>query len=357
MKAVCLCFQVHQPFRVRWYWPREGYSRDAASVDLYFDQAFNYSVFEKVCRGYIQSNKVVGDTKLVCTFNISGTLFDQCKWHPQLIDSFKKLKGAGVEFASSPYYNSLSSLFEREDEFVRQVKMHKSALLRNLGVTSTSFINTELVHNATIARCLLKLGFSAAVSEGSDSPGDQCCYVFDDGNIPFLLRHRRLSEDVQFRFSDTNWSEYPLTAKKFVQWIDSMKGDVLTLYMDYASFGSQERGSSSLEFFSNISDEFSLHGIQLLTVADAVSTFEAASYEGDINFSRFDLKHCLSNHMQHVYFNELKRLSSMDFVRDDIFGYLQQVDILSTMDTTKKHPFDSAVNAFSILSDYARRRV
>jgi alpha-amylase len=346
---------VHQPFRNKWYWPHEGYSKETASLDLYFDQGFNYSVFEGMSKVYMRANEVVRDTKLVCTFNISGTLFDQCKWNPQLLPSFKQLKKIGVEFASSPYYNSLCSLFETQEEFIRQVKRHQEVLLKELGVKSTTFINTELVHNTTIAQCVSNLGFSAVVSEGMGGLEDRCC-VFDDGVVLFLLRHYRLSEDIEFRFSDTSWSEYPLTAHKFVRWIDSMKGDVLTLYLDYASFGAHH-GSASLEFLEELSEEFTAAGIELLTVGDAISRFEASFYDGDVNFSRFNLKHCLSNHMQHVYFNELKRLSSMNFARNDIFGYLQQVDILLGMGEGKPHPFDSAINAFSILSDYVRRRV
>lgn len=353
MRSVCLCFQVHQPFRNKWYWPQEGYSREKASVDLYFDQGVNYSMFERMSRVYLQANEVIRDTGLVCTFNISGTLFDQCSWNPGLLSSFKRLRG--VEFASSPYYNSLCSLFDTREEFVRQVRLHQEVLLRELDVKSTTLVNTELVHNASVARCAAELGFSAVVSEGRGGLEDRCC-VFDDGVIPFLLRHFRLSEDVEFRFSDASWSEYPLNARKFVQWIDSMKGDVLTLYMDYASFGGHH-GSDSLRFLEELPGEFADAGIELLTVRDAVSRFDASFYDGDVNFSRNNLNHCLSNHMQHVYFNELKRLSRISFNRDEIFGYLQQADILMEMGEGRPHPFDYAVNAFSILSDYMRRRV
>jgi alpha-amylase len=352
MKAVCLCFQVHQPLRNKWYWPSEGYSSETASLELYFDQGLSYSLFENMSRVYLEANEVLLRSGLVCTFNISGSFFDLCRWKPEIIASFRELKKIGVEFAASPYYNSLCSLYSTE-EFKRQVTMHRETLREKLGVKSTSFINTELVHNSDIAVVLSQLGFSAVVSEGRGGLGERCC-VFDDGVVPFLLRHHRLSEDVEFRFPDANWSEYPLTASKFVGWIASMQGDVVTLYLDYASFG--KHGEDSLKFLEELSTEFARAGIEAVSVSDAVSRFDASFYDGAVDFSRNNLKHCLANHMQHVYFNELKRLSAMA-PGDDVFGYLQQADILMSMSEHMSHPFDSAVNAFSILSDYMRRQV
>ncbi|OYT62819.1 hypothetical protein B6V01_000955 [Methanosarcinales archaeon ex4572_44] len=348
MRSVCLCFQVHQPFRLRWFWPHEGYESDSASLDLYFDQSFNHSVFEEISELYIRSNRMIHDTGIACTFNLSGTLFDQSMWNPELIRSFKKLRGV-VEFASSPYYNSLSPLFEEKGEFLRQVRMHRDALSDLIGVRSTTFINTELIHNSIVARLVSELGFSAVVSEGVFGLGDHCS-AFDDGVLPVLFRHPVLSCDLEFRSHDTLWCEYPLTASKFAEWIAQMEGNVLTLYLDY--------GSVSHEFLEDLLHELGLRGIELLTVSEAVSRFDSVFYDGALHLSRLNLKHCLSNHMQHLYLHELGRLSQiMGAGGDEIFGYLQQADIFFEMGEEKPYPFDYAVNTFSILSDYARRRV
>ncbi|CAD7775246.1 Glycosyl hydrolase family 57 [Candidatus Methanoperedenaceae archaeon GB50] len=347
MRAVCLCFQVHQPFRLRWFWPIEGYESDSASLDLYFDQGLNRSVFEEMSEAYIRLNRVIQDRGLKCTFNLSGTLLDQSTWNPELIRSFRKLRGV-VEFLSSPYYNSLASLFEEKGEFVRQVRMQRDALSDLLGVRSTVFVNTELIHNSVIARLLRELGFSAVLSEGGFGLGERSS-LFDDDALFTLFRHPVLSEDLEFRAHDTTWCEYPLTASKFAGWIAEIAGDLLTLYVDY--------GCVSDEFLGDLVDELGLRGIDLLTVSEAISEFDPSFYDGALELSRLNLKHCLSNHMQHLYLHELERLSRMGAGGDKIFGYLQQADIFFEMGDGKPYPFDYAVNALSILSDYARRRV
>jgi hypothetical protein len=69
----------------------------------------------------------------------------------------------------------------------------------------------------------------------------------------------------------------------------------------------------------------------------------------------------LGNHMQHMYFHELNKLgnyieNTKDRMFREIFGYLQQVDILSSMNSVNAPlSFEIAVNNFSILSDFKRR--
>ncbi|HSC40184.1 MAG TPA: hypothetical protein VLD19_20005, partial [Chitinophagaceae bacterium] len=60
----------------------------------------------------------------------------------------------------------------------------------------------------------------------------------EDG-FALLLRNASLSDDIAFRFGDAAWSEHPLTADKFADWIHSHPAhtEVINLFMDYETFG------------------------------------------------------------------------------------------------------------------------
>ncbi|MEZ5069160.1 MAG: hypothetical protein R2847_12105 [Bacteroidia bacterium] len=43
-------------------------------------------------------------------------------------------------------------------------------------------------------------------------------------SIKALLKNYRLSDDIAFRFSDKNWSEWPLHADTYASWIHKVAG-------------------------------------------------------------------------------------------------------------------------------------
>ncbi len=70
-----------------------------------------------------------------------------------------------------------------------------------------------------------------------------------------LLRHYPLSDDVGFRFSSTGWSEYPLTAEKYADWIAATPGELVGLFMDFETFGEHHAARTGiLEFLSALPD-------------------------------------------------------------------------------------------------------
>src|SRR5665811_2087109 len=49
----------------------------------------------------------------------------------------------------------------------------------------------------------------------------------------------KLNDDISFRFSNQNWSNYPLTADKFIDWINQIPAteQLVNLFMNYETFG------------------------------------------------------------------------------------------------------------------------
>jgi alpha-amylase len=63
-----------------------------------------------------------------------------------------------------------------------------------------------------------------------------------------LLRNFNLSDDLAFRFNNSSWSEWPLTADKFAYWLKSLPAnqEVVNLSLGYASFGEIQPADSGI---------------------------------------------------------------------------------------------------------------
>jgi alpha-amylase len=78
-----------------------------------------------------------------------------------------------------------------------------------------------------------------------------------------LLKSYQLSDDIAFRFSDQNWSQYPLTTEKFIKWIDQLtwkndnnKNQFLNLFMDYETFGEHQWAETGIfDFLEKLPEE------------------------------------------------------------------------------------------------------
>jgi alpha-amylase len=116
------------------------------------------------------------------------------------------------------------------------------------------FRNTELSYRNDLAHWADSQGYAGVISEGWDpilgwrSPN----YVYTPkgaSNTRLLMKNYRLSDDVAFRFSSREWSEWPLTAEKFGQWLSAADGETINLFMDYETFGEHQWEDSGIFSF------------------------------------------------------------------------------------------------------------
>jgi alpha-amylase len=250
MKKICFYFQVHQPFRLRPF-----HFFDIGNTDNYFDEEKNRSVLRKVAeKCYLPANAVMLDLireygkQFKISYSISGTALEQFQLYGQdVLDSFRQLAATGsVEFLAETYYHSLSSIASK-NEFTEQVKEHSKTIESLFGLKPKVFRNTELIYSDSIGDAVNKMGFKAMLAEGADrilgwkSPN----YLYCSATTPelkILLKNYRLSDDIAFRFSNTSWGEYPLTAEKYVSWLNALpfRDEVVNLFMDYETFGEHQ---------------------------------------------------------------------------------------------------------------------
>ncbi|MES2389728.1 MAG: glycoside hydrolase family 57 protein [Bacteroidota bacterium] len=257
MTSVCFYFQVHQPVRLKSFsFFQIGTDHQYEAVDV------NFGILNRVAdKCYLPANNKILELiektggKFKASFSITGTVLEQLEaFRPDVIASFKALADTGcVEFMAETYYHSLAYLFSAE-EFERQVKMHTDKVKKLFGVTPTTFRNTELVYSNKVAATVKKMGYKAILAEGVDRNlgGLPPTTVFRAEGTPLmkvLLRHYRLSDDIAFRFSDKGWSEYPLLAPRFANWLHNMKeegADTINLFLDYETFGEHRAAETGI---------------------------------------------------------------------------------------------------------------
>ena len=160
-RAICLYFQVHQPYRIRKY-----RFFDIGNDHNYFDEFANKSIMQKIAhKCYIPANNIILELikkhagKFKVAYSISGVCLEQMKQYaPEALESFKRLAETGcVEFLSETYGHSLASL-KNKDEFYAQVELHKKLIQEYFGQTPTVFRNTELIYSDQIGKMVADLG-------------------------------------------------------------------------------------------------------------------------------------------------------------------------------------------------------
>ncbi len=249
MPSVCFYFQVHQPLRLRHYTVFD-------QNDTYFDDYKNASICRKVAnKCYLPANRLILDLihrfdgRFKVAYSITGVLLEQLlTFSPEVMSTFDALAETGcVEFLAETYYHSLSFLYSR-NEFVEQVNKHTETINNYFGQKPRIFRNTELIYNNELATLIESTGnFDAIITEGADhilgyrSPN----FVYkpkDCNHLKLLLKNYALSDDIAFRFSNRDWTQWPLTADKFARWISDVNGNgnVVNLFLDYETFGEHQ---------------------------------------------------------------------------------------------------------------------
>ena len=277
-----LYFQVHQPRRLN--------TLNFFDIGLsgnYFNDDLNSQIMRRVARQcYLPTNALLLKVlkkypQLKITFSISGVTLDQFEeFAPEVIESFRSLAATGsVEFLSETYYHSLTSLMQG-DEFEAQVVKHAEKIYELFHVRPHVFRNTELIYDNEIGKRISMMGYDGVMTEGTDemikrSSVNRLYQHPELSNLKILLRNYRLSDDIAFRFRD-----FKLTAEKFMSWMKSIpkKDEVITLGMDYETFGEHHKPESGIQkFLEQLMMAFGKqHAFQLITPTEAVKTLAVA---------------------------------------------------------------------------------
>ncbi|MCH2136057.1 MAG: glycoside hydrolase family 57 protein [Phycisphaerales bacterium] len=285
MTAVCFYFQVHQPCRLRRY---SVFSSDP----FYFDNEANREILLKVAdKCYRPATTLLLDLirrhegRFRFTFSVTGTVLEQLQaWAPDVVDLFRQAAESGcVEFLGETSHHSLAALWS-PSEFKAQVEAHTQRMQDVLGVTPVAFRNTELIFSDEVAQLVQSTGtWRGMLCEGVERllQGRSPNYAHHAAcGLPLLLKNFQLSDDIAFRFSNQDWSQWPLSAEQFARWVDQINGDgfCCNLFMDYETFGEHQWADTGIFDFLDALPE-KIFDVQpkangFMTVSEALEAFE-----------------------------------------------------------------------------------
>lgn len=389
-KAICLYFQVHQPFRLRRYRFFE-----MGHEHYYYDDFMNESILRKIASNcYLPANRLLLDLirkhkgKFKVTFSLSGIVIDQFRLYaPEVLASFRELAETGcVEFLAETNSHSLASLMSRE-RYEMQVRIHREKMNEFIGYEPTSIRNTELIYSDEIGSWMAEMGYKAVVTEGAKhilgwkSPNYLYCNAINP-RLKVLLRNYTLSDDIAFRFSNKGWASYPLTADKYASWLKGLAStsEIVNIFMDYETFGEHQKKETGIfDFLKHLPDAIikktPFNFMTVTEIADYYQPVSVLHVPSPISWAdeERDLTAWMGNELQTAAVTKLYSLSdrvgkcnSDQLTRDWV--YLQSSDHFYYMSTKffsdgavhayfnpYENPYQAFMNYMNVLSDFEIR--
>ncbi len=324
MASVCFYFQLHQPRRLRRY---SVFDADAQ----YFDAPRNSHIIRKVAnKCYLPATKLMlslvqrHEGNFRVGFSLTGSVIEQLKMYaPEVLDQFRELVDTGCcEFLAETYHHSLAFLYSK-DEFNQQVDLHTRLIEDQFGQTPSVFRNTELIYNNELAAHIAWMGrFTGVLAEGVEQSldGRSANHLYtppDCPQLPVLLKNYRLSDDIAFRFSNHEWSEWPLTAEKYADWLATAlqeDGETINLFIDYETLGEHQWQETGIfEFMSALPGQILERGVHIHTPSETIENYEPVGVYDVKQMTSWadterDLSAWLGNAMQSSALHELYRL-------------------------------------------------
>lgn len=386
MKTICFYFEIHQLRQLKRY-----RFFDIGSDHYYYDDYANASaVAELAENSYVPALTTLldmikennGDFKVA--LSASGVGLEMLELYaPQVIELLKELAKTGCcEFLCEPYSHGLSSLVS-PTAFKEEVERMQRKVKELFGTQPKVLRNSGLIYSDEIGEMASSMGFKGMLAEGAKhilawkSPH----FLYNCANasgLKLLLRDFKFSDDISLRFSNPEWSEYPLFAETYVDWIASLPQDeqIVNIFMNLSAFGmAQPLSSHILDFLKAIPAVAKERGISFSTPSEIVEKFKSVGalevpYPTSWMDEERDTSSWLGNTLQREAFNKLYSVAERVALSDDKklkqdWDYLQAAENFRFM-TTKSNgiitersiydsPYDAFTNYMNILGDFMAR--
>ena len=285
---------VHQPRRLKL--PAQVIPTATPPEDFaafLFDEEMNHRYFDKVAESsYLPASAMFSDlTKRGWRMSIgfSNSFLVQAEmWGGKVLDSFKRLCASpNVEVVCvEPYHSWLSyvDIVEFKESMLWAKRRLEDMFQKPVAVTDT----TEMFMSNDVYFALQQCGFSGAFMEGRAwqlgwrEPTH--VYRYPGQNLALLCRHHQLSDDVGYRFSDRDWSMWPLTPDTYGGWLRDTWGDVVTLGWDFETFGEHHRKDSGIfRFMPALNAQIKKRGVRMMLPSEAVAELDEPRHEIPVN--------------------------------------------------------------------------
>lgn len=195
-----------------------------------------------------------------------------------------------------------------------------------------------------------------------------------------MPRNSKWSDDLNFRFSQWQWDQYPLTAEKFVNWVSETPSEekLFNLFMGYEALGILNRKESGIFEFLKALPMFAMEkGLSFGTPNDLKNQKPADILSALYPFSWTDEEKDVSawtgNELQNEALNQLYALSKRVQLSSDVLlksDWLRLQDTAHFFAMTTKHysdgmiyaqamayesPYEAFVNYMNVLADFKER--
>lgn len=385
MKTVCLYFEIHQNIHLKRY----RFFNIGTDHYYYDDYENERSITETAEKSYIPALKTLIEMAKTyggffkCAISLSGTALELLEnYSPEVLDLLKELNDTGcVEFLAEPYSHGLSFLYDKEI-FKDEVARLDKKVTKLFGKKPQVFRNSCLSYSDEVGEMVAEMGYKGMLAEGARHVlgWKSAHYVYNCNRNPklsVLLRDASLSEDISFRFNDSNWSEYPLFADRYAQWIADMPQEeqCVNIFMELCALGIfQPLSSNILEFFKALPEQLRQRGIGFSTPSEIIANNKPVG-PIDVEFptswvdEERDLSPWLGNKMQQEACSKLYSVAERVSVcknkkLQQDFDYLQASNNFRFMSTKASSggyrgiydsPYDAFTNYMNILGDFTTR--
>jgi len=386
MKTICLYFEIHNIINLKRY-----RCFDIGFDHYYYDDYENERSINDVAeRSYIPALGTLiemakaNNGAFKVALSVSGVALEQLEQYaPRVIELLHELNETGcVEFLCEPYSHGLSSL-ANEECFRDDVERMRTKVQQMFGKAPKVFRNSSLIYSNEIGAIIADMGFKGILTEGAKHVLGwksahylyHCAY---NPNLKVLLRDFKLSDDISLRFNNSEWSEYPLFADKYIGWIADMPEEeqVINIFMELTALGiAQPLSSNILEFLKALPACAKEKGITFSTPTEIITKLKSVDavdvpYPMSWTDEERDISSFLGNILQREAFDKLYSVAERVHLCQDRrikqdWDYLQASNNFRFM--TTKHtglyiergiydsPFDAFTNYMNIVGDFIAR--
>ena len=386
MKTICLYFEIHNIINLKRY-----RCFDIGRDHYYYDDYENERSINDVAeRSYIPALGALIDMAKAnngafkVALSVSGVALEQLETYaPRVIELLHELNETGcVEFLCEPYSHGLSSL-ANEECFRDDVERMRTKVKQMFGKEPKVFRNSSLIYSNEIGSIIADMGFKGILTEGAKHVLGwksahylyHCAY---NQNLKVLLRDFKLSDDISLRFNNSEWSEYPLFADKYIGWIADMPEEeqVINIFMELSALGiAQPLSSNILEFLKALPACAKEKGITFSTPSEIITKLKSVDavdvpYPMSWTDEERDVSSFLGNILQREAFDKLYSVAERVHLCQDRrikqdWDYLQASNNFRFMTTKntglwiERGIYDSAYDAFTnymnIVGDFIAR--
>lgn len=386
MTTICLTFHIHNPYHLKQY-----RFFDIGINHAYYDLFSNKTCTENfVVSTLLPSNQFLLDLikkypdSFHINFAISGLSLSQLnEFSPEAIKSFRELAQTGnVEFLGGTYSHSLASLYSKT-EFDRQVNDHSETLKKILGVSPSSFYNTELIYTDEIGEWVHDLGFKTIITENSEtllgwkSPNHYYSHPNKEA-LKIAIRNSEVSENIINRFVDKNWIDKPTSEIDIVRWVDQLpiENEAIHINVPYQILGGiyfkekHDLLSELLELMAGMNIDFCTlsDAANKFTAKSSIHTKQAVASIGDLkNISSITNNALQTEALEKLYqlepfvlklddpllLNDWQKLQAYDHFYWMEENHFRKVN--SKLATPYQNAYEAFINYMNILNDFALR--